>query len=376
MKKQEFIIKAAKDRRKKAGRRKRILLINPPYSRPLNYLQSFFNLGLGSLSSVMQKLGYDVAIYNAELELDLAPLKNYAFAVKNNYRNIKKFLISDEKGPFWDELEEVIKGYDPWLIGISTLTNKNAIVHKIAKYIKNLNPDVKICLGGHHPTMFPLETMSNKYIDFVITGEAEIAIKHLLNYLSGKIKSIHSMPNIFYRDNGNIKGFIKKERIQNIDNFSFPSKVSLLGYEEMPSSWFSGIITSRGCPFSCTYCGTKNIFDKKLIVRSPKNVIEEITNTNNQLGVNHFYFCDDTFNINREHTIKVAEKIGKYSNGISWECNLRLDLIDEEQLDIFKKNGCDYIWVGIESGSERILREIKKGYDKKVIREQVKKIRK
>jgi len=369
--KQEFVIKAAMNQKAKSSR-PRVLLINPPYCRPLGYIQSFFNLGLGYLASVIQQSNYDVAIYNAELELGLPSLKNYTFAFENNYKNLNAFLNDNQNGQFWDELKEVIDAYNPWFIGISVLTNKNTIVENMVKFIKKHYPDMTICLGGQHPNLFPKEIIANKHVDYVITGEAEETIISLLDFLLGKISSLNSVPNIFYKNSTSIKGFIKKNRIKNIDAIPFPLKDSLLGYEEMPSSWFSGIITSRGCPFSCTYCGSKNLFQKIFIERSVLNVINEIKESNRKFGVSNFYFCDDTFNIKKEHALKIAEEIYRFSNKIVWECNIRLDLIDRELLNVFKKNGCNYIWVGIESGSERILVDIKKGYGKEIIKDQIK----
>jgi len=369
--KQKFVINAAAERKKKS-KSKRVLLINPPYCRPLRYLQYHFNQGLGYIASIIEQMDLDVAIYNADLELDLQPQQSFLYGFEVNYDYIKEFLNDDFTDPFWDEVREIVNAYDPWVIGFSVMTNKYNISNQIAKFIKSFRPDVKIIYGGHHPTLFPLDVLKNSFVDFVITGEGEKPIKNLMDYLIDEKNDLKNINNIYYKKDGKIFGSQKKEREIELDRLPLPLRESLLGYQEMPSNWFSGVITSRGCPFSCTYCGSKNVFGKKIIYRQPKLVIDEMKEMNQKYGVNVFNFVDDTFNVNKNFAIKIANGVGELSDKIKWSCNLRLDLIDSEQLDAFKNNGCVSIWLGIESGSDRILKNIKKGFDKKLIREKVK----
>ncbi len=370
MKKQDFVVRAAAERRERSGKR-RVLLINPPYNRPLGYSSATFNLGLGYIAAVLEQAGYDVAIYNAELELGLKPQKNYTHAFENSPKYMKAFLKNECTGEFWEELSSVIKAYDPWFIGISTLTNKFTIVEKMTAFIKSLNPDLFICLGGYHPTMFPREVMENKNVNFVISGEAEESIVELLDYLGGKTKDLAPAPNVFYKEKGTIKGTKVKRRIKNIDALPLVARGALLGYEEFPSHYISAMMVSRGCPFSCSYCGTEIMFGKSLYYRSPGNVVKEIENMNRTFGVHRFHFHDDTFNVKKNYTKEIVEKIGAFNTQMEWTCNLRLDLVDDRQLEEFKNNGCRAVWFGIESGSPRILREVNKGIDKETIKKQV-----
>ena len=118
-------------------------------------------------------------------------------------------------------------------------------------------------------------------------------------------------------------------------------------------------MTSRGCPYNCSYCAT-SIWERKTRYRSIDNVMQEIRFVIEKYGAKQFTFKDDSFTVNRKRVVEFCEKLIKEGFGISWDCNTRVNLVDEEMLRLMKKAGCTSIKVGIESGSERILKLMSK----------------
>jgi len=124
---------------------------------------------------------------------------------------------------------------------------------------------------------------------------------------------------------------------------------------------FATIITSRGCPFSCIFCSSSQLFGKIWRARSPENVIKEIKLLKNKYGVREIEFLDDTFTLNKKRAERICELLIQQNISISWSCSSRVDTINQSLIEKLKKAGCHTIYVGVESGSQEILNIIGKG---------------
>ncbi|MCD6575253.1 radical SAM protein, partial [Candidatus Aerophobetes bacterium] len=124
---------------------------------------------------------------------------------------------------------------------------------------------------------------------------------------------------------------------------------------------FGNIMTSRGCPFSCIFCSSSQLFGKIWRARTPENVIEEIKLLKDKYEVKEIEFLDDTFTLNKKRAEKICDLLIEKNLGISWSCSSRVDTINEALIEKLKKAGCHTIYVGIESGSQEILDIISKG---------------
>ncbi len=118
------------------------------------------------------------------------------------------------------------------------------------------------------------------------------------------------------------------------------------------------VMSSRGCPYSCTFCATNR---NQVSFRSPDHIISEIRFVKEHYKTTQFTFKDDSFTVNRKRIFELCKKLIDEKLPIKWECNTRVNLLDEQMLRIMKKAGCNFIKVGIESGSERILSDMNKG---------------
>ncbi|MGZ3693111.1 MAG: B12-binding domain-containing radical SAM protein [Bdellovibrionota bacterium] len=122
---------------------------------------------------------------------------------------------------------------------------------------------------------------------------------------------------------------------------------------------FSILMSSRGCPFQCTYCLYPVLFGAKARSRSPKNVVDEMEYDFKRFGIREFYFLDATFNLKTERITAICEEIISRGLDISWTCNMRVAPLDETLLNLMKRSGCRWIFFGVED--QDLLRETKKG---------------
>jgi len=346
---------------------KRILLINPPFYRLMGSHFNGLALGICYIAAVLRNHGYDVRVYNA----DYAGDANYVDQrqIFESYDEYKK-ILNDADHPLWKEAKETIRDFSPDIVGITMLTGTYKSAENVARIAKGISREIKVVAGGVHPTILPEETIRNSYFDYVIRGEGEYTLLELvsgvreedirgLTYTNGKDEIISNPAREFIKD---------------LDALPFPSRDLFLNDTHYID--YSYIMTGRGCPFECTYCASKKIWGRKVRYRSPESVVEEVKYVYRTFGTRFFYFVDDTFTLNKKRTEKICKLLIQNDLDIEWICDTRLDTLDEKTLKLMKKSGCVRVKVGVESGSERILKDIKKGITRKQVQKAVSLIKK
>jgi radical SAM superfamily enzyme YgiQ (UPF0313 family) len=250
------------------------------------------------------------------------------------------------------------------------MTNTYSNALEIAKRLKK-HLDIPIISGGPHTTIYPTDTLKNPEIDFVVIGEGEYTTLELLQSNRYEFKNVKGLG---YREDGNM--FINQQRpyIGNLDALPFPAR-HLLDMEAylLSSPWgekMATIMSSRGCPYACTYC-FKGLFGSKYRVRSPENILEEILELKNRFGYTCFYFIDDLFTFDTERVKKICSSIHEKNLKIGWQCLARVDRVEYDMLQAMKASGCFKIHLGIESGNAKVLEGIKKHIKLHQVRETV-----
>jgi len=322
---------------------KEIILIQPPIPKSIrkDYISVQFPLGLGYIAKSLSLCEVNVTINDFVVE----------------QYNTNRFI-------------EQLKRIKPVLIGFTALTCSIPFVHLISKHIKRHNPQTITVLGGAHASALPLETLRElPCIDFIVVGEGEIIIKELYQESVGS-QNYHKVKGIAFRekDTGALFMAPGRELIENLDNINFHT-FGLFDVEKYcrahVSRGFSRkelsimeLLTSRGCPESCIFCAGHISYGRTLRFRSIENIISAIEKNNGVKKIEHISIEDDTFTFNR----KLVLELGNYlkSKNITWNCNARIGTIDEDLATTMSQNNCRKISFGIESGSERILRLIKK----------------
>jgi radical SAM superfamily enzyme YgiQ (UPF0313 family) len=266
-----------------------------------------------------------------------------------------------------ETVEETIKKI-PDVVGISCSTPVVPIAHMIAKKLKQNSSNLKIVFGGIHPTLMPDEILKDDSIDYIIRGEGEETFVDLLQALSGTIQ-ISSVLGLSYTINKKIVHNQDRKLIDNLDSIPFPA------WEKLPLELYSApphwdlkspcfpILSTRGCPYRCTYCSLK-VMGKIYRMRSVKNIVDEIEWLVNNFGAKEIMFMDATFPLKKEHGIAVCQEIIKrgLNKKMVWMCETRVNHVDLEILKMMKKAGCKRVAYGIESGVQELLNNIKKGF--------------
>jgi radical SAM superfamily enzyme YgiQ (UPF0313 family) len=196
-------------------------------------------------------------------------------------------------------------------------------------------------------------------VDIIVRGEGENTILELAEKLQ-HTNRVEDVKGIVYRQNGNVINNTEREFINVLDVLPFADREVLLNKKTYNSEDMGLMMTSRGCPYTCSYCAT-SIWKRKIRYRSIDNVIEEIKLVRGRYGTQQFTFKDDSFTVNRKRIMEFCDRLINENIDINWDCNTRVNLIDEEMLSRMKRAGCNSIKIGIETGSERILGLINKG---------------
>lgn len=349
---------------------KRILFINPPYRRFIGLEPPCYPLSLGYMATLLQQKGYEVGIFDADYDPQLLGKgQTYEYILKHQH------CISDglkeDRHAVWVETKEMIKGFQPDLIGITAMSNKYPMVEKIAAMTKSLFPDVPVVIGGHHPSLYGERLLRNRNIDFVVRGEGEITMLELTERVFARNQDFSKIKGLLYREKGEIRMTPPRELIEDLDQLPIPNRELMVN-----PHYFSGnnVMTARGCPFQCSYCGSKVMWGRRVRRRSVEKVIEEIRGLIQRSGSRSISFWDDSFTLDRDYLRQLTEELRRIG-GVTFSCITRLDLVDREILKLLKEAGCHQILFGVESGSERILASIQKGMNKDFIRKKVEEVR-
>lgn len=237
--------------------------------------------------------------------------------------------------------------------------------------IKDEFPKCIVGCFGYYPTLFPKETLERSTMDFIILNEPDLVFSGLYDLVASG-KPFVSLGGIAFRNGGAIRINPKAERIKDLDALPIPAHELLnlkLYSETMADKPFTVLHTTRGCPFACTYC--VHTYGRQLFQRSAESVLDEIEFVVKELGVRSFRFFDDTFNVDKQRLKAICGGIIERGIKARWTCFSRVNTLDEESLALMKRAGCIRAFIGVESGSQRVLDFYKKGYDAKEIKRRV-----
>lgn len=355
----------------------KILLISPPHYRLFDFsLDNIIPRGLCYIAATVKNKGHEVSVYCVELDKELTSLgfRNLNLLyIKNRKRCYD--IINNINDPLWEEVRAKIKEIKPDVVGISSVTATYDSALNIAKIVKEINSETPVVFGGVHPSTFPHEVIKEKSVDFVVRGEGEESFLELIRAIEGN-KDFETVKGILYKKDENIIQTPPRPLIDDIDSIPFPAVDTLIDFDYIPKRNLGYIFTSRGCPYSCNFCASCNVWTREIRLRSPDNVISEVKTILEKYNINEFFFFDDTFTFDRARVAKICDLICTEGLKISWGCYTRLDALDKELLEKMKISGCNVVSVGIETYDDKRLKEIKKGFDVSAMIDKVKLIRK
>ena len=274
-----------------------------------------------------------------------------------------------------EQLVDAILEKEPDVVGLTAWTDFWYGTYKTAELLKQRKPDLHIVIGGPHVCIYPQETLSHSAADSVVLGDGEVPFLLIVNSIANGLKP-NNIPGVHFKEHGVREGEDKWYIHKDLDNLPFPNRhllpmkryTSVLG----TSSTITTMITSRGCPYRCTYC---KLNFQKTLQRSAQNVIEEF-NQIQQLGISEVEVYDDTFTWQPQRVQEICKGILDRRIQVRWAIRDRVSGVREENLSLLRKAGCNRIHLGIESASEKTLKTIKKSIHIPQIEEAVRLVKK
>lgn len=288
---------------------------------------------------------------------------------------------------FGEEVEKVSEAlkkevFD--IVGIAGMSFQYNPMLRVAEIVKNEHDEIKVLAGGPHASALPSLLLKNKNIDFLLRGEADFSLPSLLDVIDNPLdwKNVHGL---CFRTREGIH-MSAPQIIEDVDSLPFPAwdLIDIRKYVGRHHGFFyekepiGQIITSRGCPYLCTFCGASIVHLRKWRPHSPKYVISEIDRLVKESGIQELHIEDDNFAFNLQRAKSIFQRIvdRKYDLKINFPNGVRIDRLDDELLRLMKKAGVYSITFGIESGSPRILERAKKNITIDLVERQVKKTKK
>ena len=244
------------------------------------------------------------------------------------------------------------------------LTNMREAAFKMIKLAKEKNCTVIISSSDatdHY------EQYLNEGADFILLGEAELTLLELVTFLEQPVNNFLSIPGLVFKQDDAVIKTTKRNVLIDLDSLSFPAwdLVDIDMYRRMwlkHKGYFSlNIATTRGCPFKCNWCA-KPIYGNRYNSRSPMNVVAELKMLKEKFDFDHIWFCDDIFGLKPGWVHEFAGLVEKENLQFKFKIQARVDLmIQDNYIQDLAKAGCENIWMGAESGSQKILDAMDKG---------------
>ncbi len=282
---------------------------------------------------------------------------------------------SRSRGLLSNEVIEEVRKENPNFVGITAITARiNSALYLSAK-VKEINPNIKVILGGPHVHFEHRDIINCPSVDFCVRGEGEITALELLKVVSNH-SNLREVKGITFKEGDEVFVTPNRPFVRDLDRLPFPDR-GLLQSPAYRGLWtegetFSPMLATRGCPYLCQFCDAPAIWGRVHRRRSVANVLDELEQIYNEFGVRYVRFVDDLLVVNKKWTIELCR--GMHERGLdelSWVCDGRVGLMSEELLEELKKANCKVIFYGIEFGNQRILDFCKKGFTIKQIKETI-----
>ncbi len=299
------------------------------------------------------------------LSLGIAGIASYLRT--NGYPDV--FAV-DSASPLltYDGFETKLRELRPDIIGITATTLDWPECVALARIVKKVDPNILVVVGGFHMSCYPAESLSFPCVDVGVAGDGEETMLAIVQAWEAG-ESLNGIPGTWTRIDGVPTEAPVRAPVADLDSLPMPAR------ELFPNHLYRAITirrpfatmtTVRGCPYSCRYCGQVGP-RQSFRMRSAASVADEI-GTLKALGYQEIIFFDETFTVSRPRTRELCELLIKMGTPLPWTCRTRVDLVDDELLLLMRKAGCVRLQMGIESGSEAVLKRM----DRRVDLEQVK----
>jgi anaerobic magnesium-protoporphyrin IX monomethyl ester cyclase len=257
----------------------------------------------------------------------------------------------------WAKVVEIIAALDADLWGMSCWTANRRGVRYVADLIKEKHPGRTVVIGGPHATpLGPRLLEHHRSIDLVCVGESDRTFLEIADRLA-KREPLSGIAGTVYRDGTKIVTAPERAKVADLDELA------------SPHHYFDThiLMTSRGCPWACTFCGAETSWGRGFRANSIDYVLDAMESVAQRLPVKMIQIKDDTFTTNKKRVLELCKSMRARKLGFFWSCDTRVDLLSDELLREMRLAGCQRLSLGVESGSQRILDAI----DKKITPDEI-----
>jgi len=246
------------------------------------------------------------------------------------------------------------------VFGLSTICSSYPLTLRIAREVKCRHPAAVVVLGGPQASVVDQPTMEAfPCVDYIVRGEAEQTFPALLDMLA-RDGSPEGLAGLTFRRSGSVIRNPAAPVITDLD--SLPTPAFHL-YGNLGECRYVPLELGRGCPFGCTFCSTNDFFRRRFRLKSPQRVIQEMRQIRDTYKINTFDLIHDMFTVDHKRVAAFCQAILDSGEEFYWNCSARTDCIDDELIGLMSKAGCKGIFFGIETGSARLQKIIKKNLD-------------
>ena len=321
--------------------------------------QPYAPLGTLYAAAIMRNNGYKVSVFDTMFCEGPESLSGIIQADRPDY-----FVIYDDGFNYLTKM---------------CLTNMRDAAFRMIRMARQQN--IKVLVSSSDSTDH-FEEYLRQGADFVLIGEAEMTLLELISADNEKSADYAKIPGLAYLEDQILIKTPRRELIRDLDSLPFPAW-DLIDLSPYRNTWIKkhgyfsmNMATTRGCPFKCNWCA-KPIYGNRYHARSPRHVAEELKMLANIFRAEHIWFCDDIFGLKPGWIDEFAEILRKEEIRIKFKIQARADLLlHEGVIDSLAKAGCENVWMGAESGSQKILDAMDKGITVEQIREATGKLKK
>lgn len=265
------------------------------------------------------------------------------------------------------DLEKQILDFKPHIVGITVTTENRFDAFELARSSKRVYPQALTVIGGPHCTHTADDTLKHlSYVDVVVRNEGEETMSELvkaveaggdlskvtgISYHDAEGNTVHNPTRIYIKDLNELP--YPARHLVPLEKYNFQMDVPRFG--KLPAA---SVITSRGCPFSCTFCATPGNWGRKVRAHTPEYVLDEIQFCMDKFGAKAIWFYDDIFNFNPKRVNEICDMILKRKMDFKWFCEIRVDVMTKPLLAKMAEAGLFHLGFGVEAGSERVRKQI------------------
>jgi anaerobic magnesium-protoporphyrin IX monomethyl ester cyclase len=342
----------------------KLMLINPPQSYPIELsleYQSYFPVGIASLGAAAEPTGAEVKLLDC-----------LAYDGRRREGDLVWF------GLDFEGIRRQIEAFKPHIVGITNAFSmfiSDAL--SVAELVKSVDPNIKVLMGGVEPSLSPNNTRllrKNTSLDVLIKGEGELTLRDLLAHFSlqkGDFFGLSEVHGILFRDEaGQVSESQNRPWIEDLDSLPLPAyhllDMDMMFQNRHYAKWrwrakhtrCLPVHTSRGCPYSCSFCSVHSQVGKPNRRHTPATVVKHIELLKSRYGVTHVHFEDDNLTLNPKHTIELFEALKPLKITFDTPNGIRADTVTPDVARLFREAGATAITIAVESGVQWVLDKV------------------